>query len=549
MKYLEMAKLYEKLEGTTKKLEKTKILSEFYRKVPANEIELVVKFTLGMEDIGVANEFMKNAISKAYGVSEKEVVKKFKELGDLGLVAEYFSKHKRQASLLKKNLTLEKVYENIKKFSEMAGKGSVGKKLSIVSELLISASPLEARYITRTLLGDMRIGVAEGIVRDAISNAFGVNPEEVENAYDIITDYGEVAKICATDPKKLKNVKIILGRPLRVMLAERAKNLREAIESFENLCIETKYDGFRTQIHKDGDKVWIFSRRLDDVTKQFPDLEEMVRKYVKVDKCILEGETVAIDDDGRPQPFQKLSRRIQRKYDIEKMIKEIPIQINLFELLYVDGENYIKRPLRERWAKLKKVIKEKKGKFVLANHIETKDYEEAEKFYKWSLSIGEEGVMVKNLDAIYKPGKRVGFWLKVKPIMDTLDLVIIGAEWGTGKRANVLGSYVLGVRTDEGFLPIGMMGSGFSDEQLKELTEKLKPHIISENGREVVISPNIVVEVAYEEIQKSPNYESGYALRFPRLVRIRYDRKPNEASSISDVVELYRIQRGRNNAR
>ncbi len=545
MKYSEIVRVYDKLEHTTKKLEKRDILADFYKSVPPNELSLVVKFTLGFEDLGVANEFMKMTIAKSFGVRESDVVKKFKELGDLGKVTEFYSKHKRQTSLLKKELTLEKVYKNIKEFLSMSGKGSVGKKISIISELLSSASPMGAKYITRTLIGDMRIGVAEGIVRDAIAKAFDASVEDVENAYDMLTDYGEVARIAATNKSELKNAKIVLGRPLRVMLAERAKNLKEALDAFEHPCIETKYDGFRTQIHKDGDKVWIFSRRLENVTKQFPDLVELVKKHVKAKRCILEGETVAIDDKGRPLPFQKLSRRIQRKYDIEKMMKEIPIQINLFELIYIDGENYIKKPLRERWAMLKKIIKPLKGKFVLAEHIETKDYKKAEEFYKWSLSVGEEGVMVKNLDAIYRPGKRVGFWLKVKPIMDTLDLVIIGAEWGTGKRANVLGSYVLGIRTPSGFLPIGMMGSGFTDEQLKELTEKLKPLIVEEHGREVVIRSEIVVEVAYEEIQKSPNYESGYALRFPRLVRIRYDRAPNEASVIRDVEELYRIQRGR----
>ncbi len=546
MKYSKLAEVYERLEKTTKKLEKRDILSEFYRSVPKNEIALAVKFSMGLdEDLGIATELMKTAISKAYGIPLDRVVKKFKEFGDLGLVAEYFSKRSKQMTLLKRELTLDKVYKNIMSLMEMSGKGSQDRKISLIGELLVSASPKEAKYLVRTILGDMRIGVAEGIVRDAIAKAFDISVEDVEEAYDILTDYGEVAKICATNPKKLKHVEIVVGRPLRVMLAERAKNLREALDAFENPCIETKYDGFRTQIHKKGNKVWIFSRRLEDVTKQFPDLVELVKKCVKVDTCIIEGETIAIDEKGRPQPFQKLSRRIQRKYDIEKMVKEIPIQVNLFELLYVDGENYIKRPLRERWARLKKIIKPKKGKFVLAEHIETKNYKEAEKFYKWSLSVGEEGVMVKNLEAIYKPGKRVGFWLKVKPIMDTLDLVIIGAEWGTGKRAKLLGSYVLGIKTSEGLKPIGMMGSGLTDDQLKEMTEKLKNLIVEEKGRSVKIKPKIVVEVAYEEIQKSPNYESGYALRFPRLVRIRYDRSPEDASNIKDVEELYKIQRGR----
>jgi len=548
MKYSTIVDLYEKLAKTSKKIEKRDILADFYRSVPKEELELIVNFSMGSptdKDIGIADELVKNAIAKAFGIKAKDIINKFKTLGDLGLVAEYFSKNSRQMTLLKKKLTVKKVYDNIIELSNMSGKGSQSKKISLISELLISSSPREAKYIIRTIFGYMRIGVAKGIVRDAIAKAFNVSAEDVEHAYDILNNYGKVAYISATNPKKLGKVKIIVGSPLRVMLAQRAKNLREGLEKFEHPCIETKYDGFRTQIHKDGKKVWIFSRRLEDVTKQFPDLVKLIKKCIKANKCIIEGETIAIDKNGKPLPFQKLSKRIQRKYDIEMMTKKIPIQINLFDLLYVDGKNYMNKPLRERWKKLKKIVNPLEGKLVLANHIETKDYKKAEEFYKWSLSLGEEGVMIKNLDAIYNPGKRVGFWLKVKPIMDTLDLVIIGAEWGSGKRTNLIGSYKLAAKSDKGFLPVGMMGSGLTDKQLKEMTEKLKKNIVSEKGREIIIKPKIIVEVAYEEIQKSPNYSSGYALRFPRLVRIRYDRSPENASSISDIEELYKLQRGR----
>ena len=547
MKYSTLVDLYEKLSKTTKKLEKRDMLAEFYKSISKDELELAVNFSTGVdEDLGISNELMKDAISKAFGINKNSIVKKFKELGDLGLVAEYYSENTKQMTLLKRSLTLEKVYHNIKELEKMSGKGSQDRKISLISELLVSSSPKEALYITRTILGYLRIGVAEGIVRDSISKAFDVPVSDVEHAYSILNNYGKVAYISKTSPGKLKKVKIVVGSPIRVMLAERAKNLKEGLDSFKDPCIETKYDGFRTQLHKDGNKIWIFSRRLENVTKQFPDLVELAKKYIKVDRCIIEGETVAISKDGRPLPFQKLSRRIQRKYNIGDMVKEIPIQINLFDVLYADEENYMVKPLRERWKKLNEIIKPLKGKFVLAEHIETKNYKEAEKFYKWSLSIGEEGVMVKNLDAKYHPGKRVGYWLKVKPIMDTLDLVIVGAEWGSGKRANLIGSLKLAVRSDEGFQTVGMMGSGLSDEQLKEITERIKKLIVSESGNEIVVKPKIVVEVAYEEIQKSPNYNSGYALRFPRLVRIRYDRSPKNASSIDDVKELYKIQRGRN---
>jgi len=544
MRYAEIVEIYEKLESTTKKLEKRDILADLFKKCPEDYLAKVVALTIEWgEELGIAQEMMRRVIAKTYGANDSEVTKKFKEIGDLGKVAEFFAQHRKQKSLASRKLTIDKVLENLKLLPEITGPGSQDRKISVISELLSNAEGKEARYIVRTMLGDMRIGVAAGVVRDAIAKAFNREPKEVEHLYDVIGDFGRVAELAKAGKMKAD---IQLGRPVRVMLAERAKNLKEALEAFEEPAIEIKLDGFRAQIHKEGNNITIFSRRLENVTKQFPEIAKWAKEHIRCKECVVEGEVLAIDKNGNPLPFQNLSRRIQRKYDIEKMVKEIPVMINLFELIYINGENWMHKPLKKRWEKLKDIVEPAKGKFELVGHIETKNLKEAEKFYEKSLAMGEEGVIVKNLNAHYQPGKRVGYWLKVKPIMEPLDLVIYGGTWGTGKRAKWIGSIILAARSGNKFLPTGMMGSGLTEEQLEELTKKMKKIIIEEHGIEVKVKPEIVVEVAYEEIQKSPTYPSGYALRFPRLLRFREsEKKPEDIDTISTIEKLFSQQRGR----
>jgi len=322
--------------------------------------------------------------------------------------------------------------------------------------------------------------------------------------------------------------------------------LKTAIERFEHPTVEVKYDGARVQIHKDGEKIALFTRRLENVTKQFPDLVKLAKESVKVKRCILDGEMIGIDKKtGKPLPFQQLSQRVQRKYDIEKMVKEIPIQVNLFDIIFIDDRSLLDEPLKERRKVLEKIINPIQGKFQLGKHLVTKDLKKAEKFYKHALEQGQEGVIVKNLNSKYKPGRRVGYWLKVKPIMEPLDLVIIGAEWGTGKRVSWLSSFTLACRDPETgkYLSCGMMGTGLTDEQFKKITDKLKPIIIETQGRSVKLKPKIVFEIGYEEIQRSPKYESGFALRFPRLIRDRSaDKGPNETDTLSRLKNLYESQ-------
>ncbi|MBI2583904.1 MAG: ATP-dependent DNA ligase [Candidatus Aenigmarchaeota archaeon] len=555
MLYSSLVEIYEKMEATTKKLEKRDILAAFFKNAKGS-LYKAVHLSMGIvptgeAEIGVAQKMMIRVICQTYGIEEGSIMKKFKDLGDLGSVAEYFAEHRRQKSFSKKELTIDMVFDNIRLLPKIEGKGSVEKKISLVSELLSSASPKESLYIVRTVLSNMRIGVAHGVVRDAIAFAFNKDPKEVEHAWHLTSDFGRVAEMAKEGDLRAH---VQLFRPMNVMLAERAPNLEEALRTFENPAVEVKLDGFRAIIHKKGGRIKIFSRRLEDVTVQFPDLLSWAKDCLRAEECIVEGEVLAVDPKTRqPRPFQHLSRRIQRKYEIEKMVKEIPIRIDLFELVHLDGSDYMKEPLRRRWSELKKIVQEKPGHFQLIDHIETKDLKEAEKFYRHALAIGEEGVVIKNLDAHYQPGRRVGFWLKVKPIMEPLDLVVVGAEWSEGKRAKTLGSLILAARDGKKFLETGRMASGLIEKKskenpdlptLEELTKILKPLVIEEQGKIVKIKPQVVVEVGYEEIQKSPKYPTGYALRFPRLLRMRIDeKKPEDANTVKDIEKLFSQQK------
>ena len=547
MQFSQLAGLYEQLDSTTKKLEKRDILADFYKKCPDSELyqavllSMATVFPRGDQELGIADGMIKRVIQRVTGSSEKDVIDKFRSTGDLGLAVEKLIEKRKQRALAKRELTIDHVFDNLRRLPEITGKGSQDKKITLIAELLSAASPKEARYIVRTCIGQMRIGVAAGIVRDAIAKAFDKNPKDIEHMYNLVGDYGHVAE--RTKKGKMK-VEIELFKPINVMLADRGgDDIKAAVESFENPAIETKYDGFRVVIHKSGGEIKIFSRRLEDVTKQFPDIVAW-SKQLAAKECIVDGEAIAIKD-GKTLPFQQLSRRIQRKYEIEKMVAEIPVQVNLFDLIYLDGRSYMQEPLKDRWSALKKIIKNSKN-LRLAEHIETKNVKEAETFYKAALSVGQEGVIVKNMDAHYQPGRRVGYWLKVKPILEPLDLVVVGAEWGEGKRAKWLSSVILAARKGNKLISTGRMASGFTEEQLEQLTKTLKPLITGEEGKIVSVKPQVVIEIGYEEIQKSPKYESGYALRFPRLLRIRTDEKrPEDADTVATIEKLFRMQRGR----
>jgi DNA ligase-1 len=366
----------------------------------------------------------------------------------------------------------------------------------------------------------------------------------VEHALNVVADFGEVARVAKDGGLSgLRKVKVEVGKPIQVMLAEKGASLDDVLKKYKKVAVEWKFDGMRAQIHKKGGRVWVYTRRLEDVTRQFPDIVKMARESIRSDDCIVEGEALAVSPKtGKPMPFQVLSQRVQRKHEIEKTAREVPVQMNFFDVIYVDGRLLIDVPFVERRRTLEKIVKPVKGRVQLAKQITTDDVRHAESFYKSALEARQEGVMLKVLDSSYVFGRHVDGWIKIKPVMETLDLVIVGATWGEGARARWLTSFVLACRDGDDLLECGMMSTGLTEEEYRGMTTALKPLILSEKGKEVKVRPKIVIEVEYQEIQKSPTYSSGYALRFPAFKNLRPDKGLEDVDTISRVKKLYASQ-------
>ncbi len=554
MEYSRLVSVYEALEATTSKLEKTEIVAEFLREVPEELLEIIPSLLIGKVfpewsdlELGVGPGLLYEAVSFVCGIPVAEVKRQVARAGDVGQAVEQMLAKKVQLTLFSRKLLVREVYEAFKKIALATGSGSQDRKIRTLADLLASASPREGKYLVRTVLGELRVGVAEGLLRDAIARAFNVSVSAVERAYMIANDFGVVARTAKRDGESgLAEIKMQVGRPIRPMLAQLAPSIEKVFEELGRAALEIKYDGARVQIHKRGDEVRIFSRRLENVTSALPDIAGRAARAIKAEEAIVEGEAVAIDPETRrPRAFQDILRRFRRKYNVEEMVREIPFETYLFDILYLEGEVMIDLPFEKRRGALKKIVKEERGKFELAEQLITGDVRQAHEFYSRALARGHEGMMIKNLRAPYIPGARVGYMYKVKPVMETLDLVITGAIWGTGKRAGWLSSYILAARDEDTgeLLEVGRVGTGVTEEQLAEFTERLKPLIEFEEAGVVRLKPSLVVEVAYQEIQRSPNYASGFALRFPRVVRIRDDKSPEEADTVQRVRQLYEMQR------
>nr|AGF93082.1 DNA ligase I, ATP-dependent Dnl1 [uncultured organism] len=565
MDYEELAETCQELEETDSYLEKNTIIAELLRKTKPEQLEMVIPLLLGRiypahasEETGIGLQQLKKAVGRATGYQEKEIDKQMEELGDLGKTAEKLTKKRKQMVLAEQNLTTSKVFENLRKLPEITGEGSVDRKIATVSELLTTASPTGAKFIIRTILGDLRIGVAEGRLRDAIAEAFNIPPEPIEHAYMLANDYGKVAKAAAKKGKKgLSQLDLTIGRPVRPMLAQRSDDIEDIIDRMGGeAAFETKLDGIRIQPHKQGDEIFLFTRRMKDYTHMFPDLEEAVNEAVKPDEAIVDGELVAIDKDtGNPMPFQEVLRR-RRKYEIEKVSEEIPVHIYLFDVLLSGGETMIEKPYRERREKLEEMIDPGEKVRVVDKEI-LEDEREIKSFKKKVVSQGHEGLLAKNLDSIYRAGRREFAWLKLKAEVETLDLVAVGAFAGKGDRAGTYGSYLLAARDPEKgrMKTVSRVGSGFTDKDLEKFTRKFKKiriekkpeNLDSEIEPDYWFKPQEIFEINYEEIQKSPSetHTSGYGLRFPRYVQIREDLDTTAADTVNDIKKLFEKQEKR----
>jgi DNA ligase-1 len=397
---------------------------------------------------------------------------------------------------------------------------------------------VEAKYLAKIIYQDMRHGVSEGIMLDGIARAAGVKAGLVRRANQFWGDLGEVALVALMDGEAgLAQASLRLFRPIKPMLAQTAGDLGEAWERHAGrLALEYKLDGARVQIHRRGDQVRIYSRNLADVTASLPDVAGKVREKLAVSEAILEGEALAVDRQGRPLPFQHLMRRFRRKRDVEATVAEIPVRLHLFDLLYVEGRTLVDEDNEARWLELQATA----GELGLVRRLLPSTLEEGEAFASQAYRDGHEGIMAKALDSAYSPGVRGKTWLKLKHVI-TLDLVVVAADWGYGRRHGWLSNYHLAVRDTESgeFLIVGKTFKGLTDVEFQEMTERLLTLEQSRQGGTVFVQPRVVVEVRFNEIQESSQYPSGLALRFARISHLREDKTPSEADTIQTLRQLY----------
>ena len=580
MQYALLTKYYDKISQTSKRLEKIKHISELLQETDRYDLEMVIFLLQGRvfpkgdeQKIGMASRLVIKALSTSSGVSTEDIEKEWKNTGDIGKSTQHLIQKKKQATLFSEPLSVSKVFENLVKLAKLEGAGTVNNKVQLLCELLTSATPREARYIVRTVIGDLRVGASEGTLRDAIVRAYFTKTYEnrevdeeskkeytkkvqkVQHAFDLSNDFGKVVKkLEESGEKGLESISLELFNPLNPMLFPKAKDIEDGFSIVgKPAIIEYKYDGFRVQIHKDGEKVELFTRRLENVTDQFPDIIDVIRKNVKANRCILDSEVLGVDrSTGTYMPFQNISQRIRRKHGIDDMAKKVPVINIIFDILYLNDDSLLQTQFEKRREILEDNIDIKEGKIEFSKMLKTDNTEKANSFYEKSLLLGNEGIMMKSLDKGYKPGARIGYGVKVKPVLEPLDLAIIGAEWGHGKRAGWLTSFTVACKSNSGeMLKMGKVGTGVKEldqkeaenKTFKQFTDMLKPLVTKETNSSVEVKPEIIVEIDYEEIQKSINYDSGYALRFPRIKRIRDDL--SEPSCIEDVRRVYQEQRGR----
>jgi DNA ligase-1 len=543
MDFMDFARICEQLERTSGRLDMIGIISRVLPDLPDDELPIFIRFVMGRifpdwspEKLGIGPNLLYEGIAYVVGIHRDDVIQVVNRTGDVGRAAEELLAQKEQTSFFSEDLTLTEVYRNLSSIAASEGKKSQREKLLLVRRLFTNAKPLEGRYLARIMLEDLRIGVGEGNVREAIARAFSVDPFLVEHAFQAENDLGKVALLARQGSARLRDVRIEPFHPVRMMLAKQG-TIESAVADNGELAAEYKYDGSRFQFHKVGNRCKMYSRKLEDVTAALPDVTEILMGATTHD-VIFDGEVIAISG-GKPMPFQTVLRRFRRKYGIDAMREEIRMIPNVFDILSLDGETLIDLPFSERRKKLEGVLTGH-----LAPQIVSDDPVTIDMMYRDALAAGHEGLMLKVPGSPYTPGVRGKNWIKIKPDVDTLDLAVIGADWGEGKRAHVFGSFLLACQDQGGLVPLSRVATGFSDDQLQEIYALLKDRVISQQGKEVRFEPGLVIEVGYSEIQTSPNYESGFALRFPRFLRLRDDKSIDEIETLDSIRERYRSQGG-----
>ena len=578
MEFSIISEMFEMMEKTTKRIELTNILVELLKKTPKKIIPNVVYLLQGIirpnfegVELGIAEKLAIRAISKSAGLPIKKIEDDYRECGDLGLTASNILKIKTQTTFTAEKITVERVYETLFKIAKLEGKGSQDLKMKYISSLLNDATPLEAKFLLKILLGTLRLGIAENTVMDALAIAFTGKKEnrvQIENAYNVSSDLGKVSLIVATDGiDEIKKFKISLFSPIRPMLADRVQSEKDVIKKMpEQFVAEYKLDGERVQIHKQSDKIVLFSRRLENITQYYPDIVERIGKTLNVNEGVFEAEIVPINENtGEFLPFQELMHR-RRKHKLDKAVSQYPITVNFFDVLYYDKKDCLNLEYSERRKILEQIVHEDNFS-KLVPMLFVKNENEIEDFLENSINAGCEGLMLKAPSAPYRAGMRGSNWLKLKreyrnELGDSLDLIVIGAYFGRGRRTGLYGTLLLATYNPEkDNLPsICKVGTGFTDESLDQLyqilsnkvTLKKNPRIVSEMEADIWFEPELVLEIVASEITLSPIHKtgldlirksSGFALRFPKFTgKIRYEKAVEDASTGEEVFALYKRQ-------
>lgn len=531
--------LGEQLAATKKKLEHSALIGEFLKTLAPDEVAPAARLIIGRvfpeSDARIVNlsgsavvRVLESLVGAPMDWSGSAV--DFGDAVDKWLAARRWTPRPPPLELLD-------VYHAYEEIAETTGAGSRERKDARLTMLFARATPVEAKYIAKHLTKEMRVGVSEGSLLDALARTTGIPGASIRRANQVAGDVGEVARAAMLKGERgLVRLSLQIGRPLKPMLAQSAKDVADAFDKMpQPLALEYKPDGARVQIHKHGDTVQLFSRHLSDITASLPEIAELAKRELRAAEAIVEGEVIAVDPKGRARPFQILMRRVGREREIEAKQQEIPVKLFLFDCLYRDAQVLLDRPDSERWQALEQIA----GGIDLVTRVVSPTLAQGEAFLKQARAAGHEGLMAKQADSPYTPGERGKFWLKIKPVM-TLDLVIVASDWGYGRRHGWLSNQHLAARDAETgeFLEVGKTFKGLTDDEFKALTEKLQGLRLRETRGTVWVKPQVVVEVAFNNIQRSSVYKSGVALRHARIIAFRPDKPVEEIETAQTLREM-----------
>lgn len=534
--FIELAKLGEQLSATKKKLEHSARIGAYWKQIAPDEIAPASRLLIGRifaesdaRIVNISGAALNRVLERVAG-APMEWSGSAVDFGDA--VEQWLTGIGWQAQ--GEPLQLLEVYHTYEEVAEVTGSGSRARKDELLANLFRRASALEAKYLAKQITGEMRVGVSEGALLDALARNTDIPAATIRRANQMAGDVGAVAYAALVEGEAgLNRLSLQLGRPLKPMLAQSAESVADALAQLPPpLVFEYKLDGARLQIHKHGDRVQLFSRHLSDISASLPEVSDLVRREVRAQDAILEGEVVAIDANGRTRPFQILMRRVGREREVAEMQEAIPVQLNLFDCLYRDGVALLDQPNTARWQALTAVA----GAIPLVPRAVIETIAEGEAFLRAARAAGHEGVMAKQLASPYTPGERGKQWLKLKPVV-TLDLVIVASDWGYGRRHGWLSNQHLGARDAETgeYMEVGKTFKGLTDAEMQRVTQELLALKTRQSGGTVHVQPKIVVEVAFNNIQRSPSYASGVALRHARLVGFRPDKAPTEIETVQTL--------------